>query len=183
MRKSRPHKKTFKPEPVEKYRKNEGILASELIVIDENGISLGVIQTASAIRIAQERELDLVEVSPKATPPVAKFIDYGKFQYQQEKLEKKQKANQKQADIKGIRLSLRIGKHDLEIRKKAAHEFLEEGNKVKIEMILRGRERQYIANAKTVFDEFIAGLGETSKIEQPFSNQSGRLTVLLAPRS
>ena len=183
MRKSRPHKKKFKPEPIEKYNKNENILSPELLVIDENNVSLGLISTADAVRIAQERELDLVEVSPKANPPVAKFIDYGKFQYQQEKLAKKQRAKQKKTDIKGIRLSLRIGKHDQDIRKKAALKFLEEGNKVKVEMILRGRERQYTANAKTVFDEFLTGLGNDIKVEQPFSNQGGRLTMLIAPKS
>ena len=181
MRKSRPHKRVMYI-PIEKYRRNEKILAPQIFVIDEKGEGLGVIPTSQAIQAARQRELDLVEVNPKADPPVAKFLDYGKFQYQQEKIARKQKSKQKKIDIKGVRLSLRIGSHDLDIRKTQAMRFLEEGNKVKIEMILRGRERQYVKQAKQVYDAFIASLGERVGIETPFSNQGGRITALITKK-
>lgn len=180
MRKSRPYKKKIKDDPLDKYRRNEGILSTNVFIIDETGEKLGVMATSQALAMAREREVDLVEVSPKADPPVAKFLDFGKFQYQQEKLAKKQKALQKKVDIKGVRLSLRIGEHDLQVRREQTKKFLADGDKVRLEMILRGRERQYINQAQTQFNEFITQLGENVKIESPFSKQGGRMTITIA---
>lgn len=181
MRKTRRHKKPVKP-TIEAYRKNDEIISPLLFVIDENSTPLGELSLEKALAIAAERELDLVEVSPKANPPVAKFVNYGKFQYQQEKLARKQKTKSKQADIKGIRLTFRIGQHDLELRQNQAKKFIDDGHKVRLEMNLRGREKQYSEKAKATFDSFVTAIGAICKVELPFSRQDGKLSMLLAPK-
>ena len=142
------------------YRVNEQILASQLIVIDENGTNLGIISKEDALEEARNRDLDLVEVSPKSNPPIAKFIDYGSFKYQKEKQERKNKAKQKNAEIKTIKLSLRIGEHDLEIRTNQVIKFLNNGDKVKIELQLKGRENQHLNLAKESIEKIIEKIKE-----------------------
>lgn len=151
-------------------------------LIDETGQQLGVVNTYDALQRAQEKELDLVEVSPLANPPVCKIMDYGAYQYQQEKRERKQKVKQKRIDIKGVRLTLKIGPHDLETRKGQALKFLEKGDKVHLEMILRGRERAHAARAREMMRQFATSLVENVTIEQPIKQQGGRLSMLLTKR-
>ena len=164
------------------YRVNQQITAPELRVIDEDEGSLGVMTNAAAVALAIERGLDLVEVSPKAEPPVVKLINYGKFKYEKEKELKRQKSHQKKVETKGVRLSLRIGEHDMLVRKNQAIDFLNDGNKVQLEMILRGRERQYFGLADEVFKNFILEIKKevAIRIEQPLSRQAGHLTMLVA---
>lgn len=151
-------------------------------LIDENGQPLDVVNTEEALRRAQEADLDLVEVSPLAQPPVCRIMNYGSYQYQQEKKERKQKAKQKKVDIKGIRISLKIGPHDLEMRKNQALKFLEKGDKVKVEMILRGRERAHRNRAREIIEQFGASLSENIIVEQPLKQQGGRLSMLLGKK-
>ncbi len=183
MRKSRLYKRPKPENTLKQFRANSQILAPKLVVIDENGTTLGVMTRQQALDLTAERELDLIEVSPVAQPPVARIMDFGKFQYQQEKLERKQRASQKKIEIKGIRVSLRIGEHDLNIRKKQALEFLQDSQKVRIEMILKGRERQYLQNARSIMEDFVRACGELAKVEMPFTNQGGRLSILMAPKN
>jgi len=166
------------------YWTNEQIRASEVRVIDESGQNLGVMPTADAVKLAREREFDLVEVFPKADPPIAKILDYGKFLYQKDKEARKQKAKVKKVEIKGIRLSLRISQHDRDFRLNQAKEFLESGDKVKVEIILKGRERQYGNKAREVASQFIDALNSLvpAKIEQPLSFQGGRLSVTVGKK-
>ena len=166
------------------YWINEQIRAPEVRVIDENGQNLGVMAIADAVRTARERELDLVEVFPKAAPPIAKILDYGKFLYQKDKEARKQKAKAKKVEIKGIRLSLRISPHDRDVRLNQSKEFLESGDKVRIEIILKGRERQYGNTAREVANQFINALNNlvSTKIEQPLSFQGGRLSVTVGKK-
>ncbi len=166
------------------YRINEQIKVPEVRVIDENGQNLGVMDAPAAVQIARERELDLVEVFPKAAPPIAKILDYGKFLYQKDKEARKQKAKAKKVEIKGIRLSLRISQHDKDFRLNQAKEFLESGDKVKVEIILKGRERQYGNMAREVANKFINALNNLvpTKIEQPLSFQGGRLSVTVGKK-
>lgn len=125
------------------YRANQQILSPEVRVIDEEGKFLGVMKTRDAVALAQEREYDLVEVSPKDNPPVCKFLDYGAFKYQKDKEMRQQKAHAKKVEVKGIRLSVKMGEHDLNVRREQAVEFLKEGQKLKIEIFLRGREKAH----------------------------------------
>ena len=135
-RKKRP-KKSLIPH----YRLNDRIKVPELRVIDADGGNIGIMETSKALALAAEQELDLVEINPKAEPPVAQITDFTHLKYQKEKQARKQKQSVHNSEMKGIRLSMRIGKGDIETRKKQAEKFLERGDKVKLEIILRGAER------------------------------------------
>ena len=165
------------------YKVNSRILAEEVRVIDhDTGEALGVLPTKKAIAMAEAKEKDLVEVSPKANPPVCKIMDFGQFKYIKEKEARKQKAQSKEVDTKGIRLSVRIGEHDLEVRKKQARKFLDRGDKVKIELVLRGREKAHKNVARDVITGFIEALKEEYelKIESPPTYQGGRMNAIIA---
>lgn len=153
------------------------------MVIDENGVTLGELALAQALAISEERGFDLVEVQPKAVPPIAKLLDYGQFQYEQEKHRQKQKSKQKKIEIKGVRLSLRIGDHDLETRRGQAAKFLEQGHKVKIDIVLRGREKAHADQAQGIMQAFAKNLGEDVFVEQPISKQGGKLSLVIARRT
>ncbi|NQU83198.1 MAG: translation initiation factor IF-3 [Parcubacteria group bacterium] len=161
---------------------NFKIRAPELRVIDENDVHLGIMTTEKALEMAKERELDLVEISPKAVPPTAKIMEYGQFKYEKEKETKKQKQSQKATEVKGVRLSPRIGRHDLDVRKEKAKKFLEKGDKVQIELILRGREKRFANLAKDVINSFIKELKEEvgAKVEQPITRQGSKLSTLIS---
>ena len=175
--------RNFKPKfEVPIFNANEKILAPEVRVIDEKDEMLGVMTTVKALALAQERGADLVEVNPRAEPPVCRFLDFGQFKYQKEKEARKQKAQSAEVEIKGIRLSLRIGDHDLETRHQQAKKFFERGDKVKADLPLRGREKAFREGAKEVIERFIALLKTDYplRIEQPITYQNGRMTVILA---
>lgn len=164
------------------FRVNEQIDNPEIRVVDDKGEQLGVIPTSRALEIARERELDLVEVSPKADPPVCKILDFGHFKYQKEKEVRKQKAQSHEVEIKGIRLSLRIGDHDLEIRRQQAKKFFERGDKVKIELRLRGREKAHVDLAKQVVNKFLEMVKTDFpiRVEQAVQVMGGTITMILA---
>ena len=163
------------------YRANELILATEVRVVDELDKPAGVMTTVAAIALARSKELDLVEVSPKAEPPVCRILDYGQFKYQKEKEARKQKAQSKEVEVKGVRLSLRIGEHDIETRHQQAKSFLEDGDKVKIEIILRGREKGHQDVAREVIKKFMEVLKTDFpiRVEQEITYQQGRLTAIV----
>ncbi|MBI2099208.1 translation initiation factor IF-3 [Candidatus Uhrbacteria bacterium] len=180
MRISR-RKRFVKPD-VPHYRVNEQLrLIPEVRIIDENGVHIGVMPTDQALKLALERGYDLVEVSPKETPPIARLLDFGQFKYEKEKEARKQKARSHNVEVKGVRLSLRIGAHDMEVRREQAKRFLEKGDKVQIEIVLRGRERQFTDIAKGVMDKFMELVKNDFDIavEQPFAKQGGRLTMVI----
>lgn len=163
------------------YPVNERIRSEKVVVIDE-GKNLGTLSRDEALLLAREKELDLVLVAPKSNPPVAKLIDQGKFKYEQEKLLQKQKAKQKKVEIKGIRLSFKIGKHDEELKKAQALKFLEKGHKVRIEMLLRGREKRYRILAKENMHNFIKQLGDDVNEEQGINFQGAKLSAIVAKK-
>jgi translation initiation factor IF-3 len=182
MRKSYKFIKKKKIEPI-KYRCNFQISAPEVQVIDDTGQHLGTMTTKEAIAKAHEQSLDLVEVAPTAKPPVVKFIDFGKFQYQQEKLMRKQKSKAKKVEVKGIRLSAKISDHDLTTKANQASAFLEDGQKVKIELILRGRENQHTELAKILMQNFTKQITIPFQIEQNISKQGNKLIMIILPDS
>ncbi len=182
MKKSR-----HKPQKIietKEFPVNQQIREPEVRLIDEEGKSMGVLPTAQALELARERGYDLILVSPKALPPVARIMDYGKFQYDQEKQLRKQKTKQKKIETKVIRLSARIGSHDAEIRLNQAQKFLSEGNKVKIEIILKGRERQHANLAYDLINNFVKSLSQQMTIvtEEPLTSLGGRLTTVIAKK-
>jgi len=133
--------------------------------------------TKVAIAKAQEKGLDLVEVSPNTEPPVCKFTDFGQFQYSKSKKQKEQK--KKKIEIKGIRLSLKIGKHDVDFRVKQAEKFLKQGDKVKIELNLKGREKAHKDLAQDVIKNFIEAIENETITEQVLKAQGGRLSTII----
>jgi len=163
---------------------NLQINVPEVMVIDDEGNQLGVMDIYKARQLAEERELDLIEVSPLAQPPVCRVMNFGAYQYQQEKKERKQKSKQKKVEVKGIRLTLKIGPHDLDLRKNQALKFLDKGNKVKVELILRGRERAHADRARQIMKSFNEALSEevTLSSEQPIERQGNRLSMLLGKK-
>lgn len=185
MRKSfRGHNR--KPEGPKEFRVNERILSRELMIIDESGENLGAMSREQALAEAKSRELDLVEVSPKANPPIAKFIDYGSFKYQKEKQERKAKAKQKTIETKTIKINFRIASHDLDVRAEQAAKFLAGGDKVRIETQLRGRENQHADLARENIKKTVALIKEkltaarqeeTVKTEGEITRQGGKLSV------
>jgi len=169
--------------PQEIYPVNEKIRDPQLRVIDENSQMLGILPTPQALQMAKERELDLVVVSPKADPPVAKFLNFSSYKYQKEKEARKQKAQQKLTEMKEIRLSPRIGRHDLEIRLKQAEKFIERGDKVAITVLLKGRERQHADLGREILQTFIKDLGQIIKIkfEQEIKRQGSNFSAIIMP--
>lgn len=119
-----------------------------------------------ALQIAQERELDLVEISPDANPPVCKIVDWGKYNYQRTKQLQKNRKSAKSLDMKQIRFGLRIGAHDLEIKLNRATKFLEAGHKVKITLVYRGREQAHKEIGFQMADKVIQGFGDTIVVDQ-----------------
>ena len=167
------------------YRSNEFIAAPEVRVIDEMGKYLGVLKTPDALKIARERGYDLIEVSPKETPPVCKFLDFGQFKYQKEKEMRIQKARAKKVDVKGIRLSVKMGQHDLDIRREQAEEFLADGDKLKIAIMLRGREREHGELATKRIQDFLNQIEKKYPltVEQPITRAGKDVSTIVGRRS
>jgi translation initiation factor IF-3 len=121
---------------------------------------------SDALRAAEEAGLDLVEISPQASPPVAKIIDWGKFQYQKMKEQRRNRKNAKVSELKQIRLGMKIGQHDLDIKLKKVREFLDDGDKVRVQIFYRGRENAHQELGYDMMDRIIAQLGEDVVVEQ-----------------
>lgn len=170
----------FKPQQkaLKQFNINEQIKNERLLVVDENGGQLGLLDRGKAIALAREKELDLIEVSPLSNPPVAKIMDYGQYKYENEKKMRKAKAHQKVSELKSIRLSFRIKGQDLENKQKQARKFLSEGHKVKIEIILRGREKAHKNLALENLKKFVSGIGQVKTVE-PIESQGGQITTTI----
>ena len=126
---------------IQRVRINNFIKAPELRVITDDGENLGVITLAEALKQAQARNLDLIEISPSAVPPVAKIMDYGKFQYDEKKKQKVAKSRTQTSELKNVQVKIGTGEHDLELKAKKASEWLKDGNRVKIDLYLVGRSK------------------------------------------
>jgi len=172
-------------EEAAQYRHNQQIKVPEVRLIDEEGKFLGVMPTSQAVALAEEKGFDLVEVSPKEQPPVCKLLDFGAFKYQKDKEFKQQKAHAKKVEVKGIRLSVKIGEHDVENRENQALKFLEEGQKIKIEIILRGREKAHADIALAKIQGFMNRLGKKYELytEQAPKNQGGNVSAIVGRKS
>lgn len=138
-----------------KYRINSQITAPELRVIDDMGENLGIMPLEAALKLAIERNVDLIEIVPTAKPPIAKAISFDKFRYQKEKELKKQRATQKVSEFKQIQISARAAKNDLETKIRKLEDFLKEGHKIQIILVLKGREKYNRQWAFQKLDEFL----------------------------
>ena len=160
------------------YRVNRQIRIPEVRLIDQHGAQIGVIATAEAMKMAEVAKLDLVEVSPMAKPPVCRILDFGKFKYAQRKKERGHHSRASQ--LKELRVRPAIDKHDLEYRLKQGREFLEEGHKVQVVCIFRGRQMAHPEHGYAVMKQVAETLGDISKIESHARLMGKRMTMLLS---
>ncbi len=178
-RKKRPEKSLI---PL--YLKNDRITAPEVRVLDTDNSNIGVMPIAQAVALAAEREVDLVEINPKGTPPVCKLIGFAQFKYQKEKEARKQKAKMHVSELKGIRLSIRISEGDMAVRQAQAEKFLDRGDKVRVEIILRGREHGKADIAYDTIRSFVGLLNKKYEVryEQEIQRQAGKVTAIVVKK-
>ena len=162
---------------------NDQIRATEVRLVGENGEQLGIMSLSQAKQIAEEKDLDLVEISPNATPKVCKVMNYGKFKYEQVKREKEAKQKQKVAEMKTIRIGLNISEHDMDYRAKQVREFVEDGSKVKANMMLRGRQNAYEQNGIETLQSFAEKVGDVAVIEKAPFREGRFINMILAPKN
>jgi translation initiation factor IF-3 len=162
---------------------NEAIRAPQLRVIDSDGKQLGILPRREALRLADERELDLVEVSPNANPPVVKLMDFGKYQYERAKREREARKATKHVEVKEIRLRPKTGEHDLAFKIRQARSFLESGAKVKVRIRFRGREITHPEVARAQLERISGELADVSTIEQRPGFEGRTILMILAPNT
>lgn len=165
----------------EPFKINEFIKAPVVRVVGEN-VQIGIYNIKDALRIAEEQDLDLVEISPNANPPVCKVIDYKKFLYERKKKQKEIKANSAKIVVKEIRLGPNIDDHDFNFKLKHAIKFLEEGAKVKVDVFFKGRSIIYKEQGEYVLLKFAADLEEHGKVEQLPRLEGKRMIMIIAPK-
>lgn len=163
---------------------NEQILDKEVRLLSSSGEQLGIVSLQKAMSLAEEEDLDLVKISPTANPPVCKIMDYGKFKFEQQKKEKEAKFKQKQKEVelKTLRIGLNISDHDLQYRAKQALEFIKGGDKVKANMMLRGRQQAYVNNGIETLKKFAGLVGEDVLIEKAPYQEGRYVNMILAPK-
>lgn len=162
---------------------NQAIRATTLRVVGDDGRQLGVISRAEALQAAEIAGLDLVVVSPEANPPVAKIVDWGKYNYQKTKQLKKNRANSKPLELKQMRLGLKIGEHDLSIKMRKVNDFLEAGHKVKITLIYRGRELAHKEVGFKLAEKIIEDFGDDIAVDQPPQFAGRQLNFVIRNRN
>ena len=161
---------------------NEEIRAREMRVISADGEQLGIMSRDEALGLAEQKNLDLVCIAPKAEPPVCKILDYGKYKYDQQKKEKEAKKKQHTTQIKEIRLSTFIEEHDIMVKAKTGAKFLKDGNKLKVSLRFRGRERDYVSTGQEVMEKFAEAVSEVGTVEKKPKFEGRSLTMILSPR-
>ncbi|MBQ9036712.1 MAG: translation initiation factor IF-3 [Erysipelotrichaceae bacterium] len=160
---------------------NESIRFKEVLVIDPSGNSLGILLRKEALEKAYDFDLDLVCVAPQATPPVCKILDYGKYRFEQQKKAKEAKRNQKVTEVKPLRLSPVIDKHDFDTKVKQSTKWLEEGNKVRIDMRFRGRMMTRQDVGKKVMESFIAELSGIGNVDKQPVMEGNTMSCVISP--
>ena len=162
---------------------NEQIRDKSIRVISDDGAQLGVMSVREAMVIAGEKELDLVKVSPTAIPPVCKIMDYGKFRFEQAKKQREAKRNQKIIELKEMRLSATIDKHDLEVKAKNVSRFLKSGDKVKVSIRFKGRQMAHTEQGMQVMNGFFAMVEPNAIIEKQAKIEGRNMFMILAPKN
>ena len=164
-------------------RINEMIRVREVRLIDEEGNQLGIVPTPEALRMAKDKGLDLVEVSPNANPPVCKILDYGKYRFEQEKKLRDAKKNQKVLKLKEIRMQPKIGSGDLDTKAKHIQEFLDEGDKVKVTIRFRGRELAHTELGFEVLNEVLKRLTSAYNIDKPAAMDGRNMSMTISAKA
>jgi translation initiation factor IF-3 len=161
---------------------NEKIRFLEIRVIDTDGSQLGILTPADALRMAIEKELDLVLVSETAKPPVCRIMDYGKYKFEQEKKAREAKKKQHTADVKEVKMRYKIDEHDYNVRVSQAQRFLKAGDKVKATITFRGREIQHSNLAEELLNRMATDLQEVGEVQQAPKKEGRNMMMLIAPK-
>ena len=163
-------------------RVNEEIRVSEVRLIGADGEQVGVVETSKALEIADEVELDLVEIAPDAKPPVCRIVDYGKFRYDKEKKAKEARKRQKNVQMKGIRIAgANISDHDLEYRVSHIRDFIEKGNRVKVSVRFRGRQMAYQEKGRQLLGTLVEKIGDMAVVDQEPRMEGREMSLILRP--
>jgi translation initiation factor IF-3 len=170
-----------RPPERDQTRINERIRVPEVRLIDEKGEQVGVIPTAQALEQAQERDLDLVEVSPTSKPPVCRILDYSKYKYEQEQKAKAARKHQQQVNVREIKLRPKIADHDYETKKGHVERFLKQRDKVKVTIMFRGREQSHPERGRALLERLFSDVEELATIEQHPLREGRNMHMLLAP--
>ena len=161
---------------------NGQIRDKEIRVIGENGDQLGIMSPREAMKLAQEADLDLVKIAPKAQPPVCKIIDYGKYRYELARKEKEAKKKQKTVEVKEVRLSPNIETNDLNTKVNNAKKFISKGNKVKVTLRFRGREMAHVQQSKHILDDFAKQLEDVATVEKAAKLEGRSMSMVLTEK-
>ncbi|MCI2056071.1 MAG: translation initiation factor IF-3 [Oscillibacter sp.] len=161
---------------------NEEICDKEIRLIGANGEQLGIMGPVDAMRLADEQGLDLVKISPQATPPVCKLMNYGKFKFEQGKKEKEAKKNQHAVEIKEIRMSPGIDIGDFNTKLRNAQKFIDEGNRVKVSVRFRGREMAHTDIGRSLLDRFAQECAETTTLDKTAKMEGRMMSIFLSPK-
>ncbi len=161
---------------------NERIRFPKIRVIDTDGAQLGIMTPRDAIKIAEEKELDLVLVSDKADPPVCRIMDYGKFKFEQEKKAREAKKKQHTSDVKEVKMRYKIEDHDYQVCVNRAERFLKSGDKVKATVMFRGREIQHKDLAETLLKRLAGDLQAFAEVQQEPKQEGRNMTMMLSPK-
>ena len=165
------------------HQLNEEIRDKEVRLIGADGVMIGIVSSAEALRMAEEQGLDLAKISPNAVPPVCKILDYGKFRFDQLKKEKEAKKNQRVVEIKEIRMSPGIDTNDLNTKMRSAVKFLKEGNRVKVTVRFRGREMAHTEIGEELLISFGEGCAEVANMDKKPKLEGRHMSIFLSPKS
>ena len=168
--------------PINDLMINEEIREREVRVVNQNGEQLGIMPTAQALQLAEEQELDLVNIAPNARPPVCKLMDYGKYRFEMSKKEREIKKNQKVMETKGIQLSATIEDHDIDVKFRQAVKFLKDGNKLKVSIRFRGRQIAHSEIGMQVMQEFAERIKDYGTVERRPMLEGRQMTMMVGPR-
>jgi translation initiation factor IF-3 len=163
-------------------RVNERIRVREIRVIDDTGQQLGIMPPPQALAIAKQKGLDLVEISPTAVPPVCRIMDFGKYQYQEQKRAREARRHQKVIEVKEIKFRPKVDEHDYQFKKKHIERFLGEGDKVKATIFFRGRENAHPEIGRRILERLIEDISEIGTVEQEPQKEGNQLHTILAPK-
>ncbi|MCH7553020.1 MAG: translation initiation factor IF-3 [Chloroflexi bacterium] len=163
------------------YRINHRIRAREIRLIGDNGEQLGVMSLSDALQAAEDADLDLVEVAGQADPPVCRLLEYGRFRYEQSKKERESRKSQKHVELREVRMRPRIDEHDIAFKSRMVKKFLEDGHKVKMSVLFRGREITHPELAMGLMRRVAESLQDQAKLEKPPGMEGRTMTMVLAP--
>jgi translation initiation factor IF-3 len=178
-----PVPRRFDRQPPERdpTRINERIRVPEVRLIDENGKQVGIMRTNEALRYAQDRDLDLVEVAPDARPPVCRVLDYSKYRYEQNQKQKAARKHQQQINVREIKFRPKIAQHDYDTKKGHVERFLKGRDKVKVTIMFRGREMAHPERGEMILNRLAEELGDLAVVEQRPQQDGRNMTMMLAP--